>query len=615
MTNTDLNKYLKHYIEEDQTQRAIMLSAPWGKGKSYYIQKELVPYLKKKENGSHSCVVVSLYGLKSLQELNKELYFESKAPAKPERKRRFQKVRAISKPIVTGTLGIGKTVLKALTNIDLDFSLDNPNWDKLYSSVDYSSKLIIFEDLERSGIDIQEILAYVNKLVEIDGVKVLLVANEDELIEYVPIEAETQDQQEFHESISKMIDHVNRKYTEATQRYLTAKEKTVGDTIIFGGDFPNAVKQILSKFNKGVFKLFQEDKAVDSIVKLLDNHGITNLRSFLFACQKACDILNSIDLDQNNDIDFINTLFYGVIIYSNMLHRGRKERWTEGKYFSAELSTEQYPLFRFCYDYITCHVIDIEPSKVNETKAALKELRLYDKDKSLGDKDINTLYNWWIQPEKEVKDAILSITQKLQTDKISFYDYGRIAAHSIRAKAVINCNIEKLKELLVKNLYNRGDKIDADYLFLASMVDEKNPDVLAEFKQLQEAMTASLAAKETTIFDFDYQPSSIVALSNAVFSNHGRILRGGAFASRLEIKRIAEMLKSSSAYEIYQLRGVFYELYKLGNIKDFLGGDKDAIAEMMEAMGSLESFEGFDKIQQLQIQRFSDTLNDIHKRL
>lgn len=66
MTYQNLNQYILHYLTEDKTKSAIMLTAPWGSGKSFYIQNELKPFLEKEENGSHKCLVVSLYGLKEL---------------------------------------------------------------------------------------------------------------------------------------------------------------------------------------------------------------------------------------------------------------------------------------------------------------------------------------------------------------------------------------------------------------------------------------------------------------------------------------------------------------------------------------------------------------------
>ncbi len=44
MKTEELNDFIKHYIEMDKTQSALMLTAPWGTGKSYYI------------NNNHYCI-------------------------------------------------------------------------------------------------------------------------------------------------------------------------------------------------------------------------------------------------------------------------------------------------------------------------------------------------------------------------------------------------------------------------------------------------------------------------------------------------------------------------------------------------------------------------------
>lgn len=76
---------------------------------------------------------------------------------------------------------IRRSTLKVGTSFfGIDLSHSDEDMQKLFESIDLSGKLIILEDLERSGIDILEVLGYVNNLVEQDGVKVLLVANEEE---------------------------------------------------------------------------------------------------------------------------------------------------------------------------------------------------------------------------------------------------------------------------------------------------------------------------------------------------------------------------------------------------------------------------------------------------
>ena len=111
MDNVSLNKYILHYLTNDKTHSAIMLTAPWGTGKSYYIQHELVPFLAEDNNGGHKCIVVSLYGMNTLFDLSRALYMES----------RFKKLVNPSEAATTGKFA-AKTVLKGVTsffNIDL----------------------------------------------------------------------------------------------------------------------------------------------------------------------------------------------------------------------------------------------------------------------------------------------------------------------------------------------------------------------------------------------------------------------------------------------------------------------------------------------------------------
>ena len=170
MTFAELNCYIKHYLEEDETHTAIMLTGEWGSGKTYYVEKILAPFLQKeKKNG---CIVISLYGLETLSDISKSIYMEL----------RMKALDKDSEVLATGKL-IAKTIAKGAAGIfGIDMNMSEDDLQKMYSSVDLSKKLLVFEDVERSNIEITKLLGYVNNLVERDGVKVLLVANENEIL-------------------------------------------------------------------------------------------------------------------------------------------------------------------------------------------------------------------------------------------------------------------------------------------------------------------------------------------------------------------------------------------------------------------------------------------------
>lgn len=254
MTNNELNQFILHYLVEDKTHSAIMLTGAWGTGKSYYIQNELVPFLK--EEHKKDCVTVSLYGIKSTAEISRSIYIELRAKT----------LSAKGEAAVAGKL-IAKTIVRGVVSrFGIDFSKENDTMQELYESINLSNKLVILEDIERSQIEVIELLGYVNSLVEQDNVKVLLVANEDEMLKYngdakkLPLfEQEWSDE----EGVLHSLKHPLRKY-------LTVKEKTVSDTIQYTGDYEGAVSQIIKSFGNPILDKFTNDSSVKTICGFMD---------------------------------------------------------------------------------------------------------------------------------------------------------------------------------------------------------------------------------------------------------------------------------------------------------------------------------------------------------
>ena len=151
--------------------------------------------------------MVSAYGISSIADLNKELFLEIKFQ-KRNKQRKWLEI--CGKTIATGAVGIGKTLLKNVAKIDIDFNLSEPNYKKLYDLINLKNKLIIFEDIERSGVNIIEFLGYVNSLVEQDGVKVLLVANEQEFLRVLDSERQTSNQKTAKKEKGKKSLHTIR---------------------------------------------------------------------------------------------------------------------------------------------------------------------------------------------------------------------------------------------------------------------------------------------------------------------------------------------------------------------------------------------------------------------
>lgn len=604
MTYQNLNQYILHYLTEDKTKSAIMLTAPWGSGKSFYIQNELKPFLEKEENGSHKCLVVSLYGLKELSEISKVLYLESRA--------KF--LNNNSEKMEAGKLAT-KTILKGVTSfLGIDLSHSDEDMQKLFESIDLSGKLIILEDLERSGIDILEVLGYVNNLVEQDGVKVLLVANEEAIKQYKPLTTTTEDQQNVVESMYKATDNNGREFTETAKKYLEIKEKTISDTIQFEEDYSTAISDIICLFDDETLNRLSNDNGVNNILNVMKSCKTFNLRSFIFACQKLSDIFKKLDKKYLSDDNFVKAIFFGTLFFVLRQRNGKNEKWGQEKYFSVELGNEKAPLFKFCYDYITRQIEEFD--EVEDAYQSYFELVLYDSNRSNGDKDIITLQTYYIQTESNVLNALQSIEKRLENpEDISFYQYGTIAVYSILLKSLLGYDIDKIKKHLIDNLKGKGNKLQLEQIFRTIMNGECIDEQKEEYESLRKEMGKSLRLCGEMIPEFDYLPEQSNLFYDSFVKNKYSFYKQKTFAAQLDIKRLSEMFKGCTAEQKQDIRRTFVEMYRVGNIRGFLINDKESIELLLDYIKSDRTGDIGDAIQKLQYDWFIQNLEEIVRKL
>lgn len=604
MTYQELNQYILHYLTEDKTKSAIMLTGPWGTGKSYYIQNELKPFLEKKENGGHSCVIVSLYGLKDTAEISKSIYLGT----------RMKFLTAASEKSTTVTFA-GETIIKGIAGaLGVDLSVSERSLKRLYASVNLTGKLVVLEDLERSGIDILEVLGYVNNLVEQDGVKVLLVANEEELIQYTPLKASTKADLERTEMLDRLNGHKDRLFTDGTLAYLKVKEKTISDTIEFEEDYKTAIREIVQIFDNETLNKFSTAEKVKDILDIMSHCQSYNLRSFIFACQKTNDIFERLDEKYLSDENFVQAVFIGILSFVLKQKNGNSHALGNEKYFSAVLGHEKAPLFKFCYDYIMKQITEFED--IEGAYQAYSELVLYDKNRSNNDNDIITLQTYYVRTDSDVLDAINSIERRLEVpEDISFYQYGTIAVYAIIIKGILGCNIDTIKRRLVSNLEGQGNKLELEQIFRTIIGTDCTTEQKEEYESLRKEMARSLKKGDKIIPNFDYQPGQSKDFYDYAITNEGKFHTQESFAAQFDMKQVSEMFRNSTAEQKQQIRGAFVGMYRIGNIKSFLANDRESIVQLLEFIKADRSDDVGDRIQQLQYDCFIKNLEEIKRKL
>lgn len=603
MTTNEYNSYIKNYLENDKTQSAIMLTAPWGTGKSYYIRNDLSRFL---EENKLSYAIVSAYGLSSIADINKELFLEIKFQ---KTKRQCKWLATFGKTIATGAVGIGKTLLKNIAHIDIDFDLSEPNYKKLYDLVNLKDKLIIFEDIERSNVDIIEILGYVNSLVEQDGVKVLLVANEQEFLKTTDSNSQLSNQRDKNKEPS---------YTPRSIEYLRKKEKTISDTIIFETDKKEALRSIIKLFfpDNLLETLVTKDNIVD-ITNVMSSVKSDNLRAVMFACQKTSDIIKIYDGELDNK--FVRFLLCSIIAYSCRIKSGKNTKWKNDEISPSELGTATFHLYRVCYDYINSQFLN--STKLAEAQRSYLRQKKFESDKNEFNKYFVELKRFYDNTEANVSSAVAGIKELLSKNEgVEASEYGMLANYLIAVRECITNepDVDECKRLMLKNVQGIGSNSNIEHdLMYHNGVELETADQrkeLAEFKK--ELLESIKSKKKEELFTMDNSDKKVENFIDYAYSHKDEIIGNGSFVREINIQNFVDFLKGCSAQEIGDIRGVFLSIYASVNIGEFMSGDKENLELLKDELLKLKNnYTGFDKIQKKQIEWFIGNLEEIIQKL
>lgn len=338
------------------------------------------------------------------------------------------------------------------------------------------------------------------------------------------------------------------------------------------------------------------------------------MRSFIFVCQKSSDIFKKLDKKYLSNKDFIKAIFFGLLFFVLKQRTGKVEKWGQEKYFSIELGNEKAPLFKFCYDYITRQIEEFD--EVEDAYQSYLELVLYDSNRSNGDKDIITLQTYYIQTEINLLNALQNIEKRLKNpEDISFYQYGTIAVYSIFIKDILGFNIDEIKRFLIDNLKGKGGKLQLEQIFRTIMGDECTAKQKEEYESLRREMEKSLKIGSEGIPKFDYLPEQSNLFCDSIEKNEYKFHLQKSFAAQFDMKRLSEMFKGCTAEQKQDIRRTFVEMYRVGNIRDFLINDKESIELLLDYIKSDRAGDIGDAIQKLQYDWFIQNLEEIVRKL
>ena len=219
------------YINCNENTGALLLTGPWGCGKSY-LMKQIAKDLNQEK--AAAIAVISLFGLDSISAINKRVkdeYISLKLGTLGKSARKLSKKLAILVKdglAVAGSAAPGVTGLAAASQgLSSALSYDLFGFFDVQSTIGNNDSkrkfVIVFDDLERCDINSKkDILGAINNFVENKQIKVIVIADEDKI--------DGDDYREYKEKLisrtlcmtadyDSIIENISANYVEAADGY------------------------------------------------------------------------------------------------------------------------------------------------------------------------------------------------------------------------------------------------------------------------------------------------------------------------------------------------------------------------------------------------------------
>ncbi len=258
---------------------AVMLEGPWGSGKTWLVKK----FAGALDRELYTCYYVSLYGVRSASDIVEQLY---------------QQINPIlGNPKVQKSLSVLRSVMKSALKINLDgeekgsLELSPPELSK---SVNVKNAILIFDDLERCAMPLNETFGLINQFVEHDGNRVILLAN--------PLNFTT---------------------PEAAAGFKTMREKLIGRSFTIPPDPKSALLFFLRDLEADCGRIL--GRRLPDILAIFDRANYANLRELRQALVDFSDLWHCLPVDHRKrdpDHPFWGRLVHDVVSLSIELRAG-----------------------------------------------------------------------------------------------------------------------------------------------------------------------------------------------------------------------------------------------------------------------------------------------------
>lgn len=438
MRDDDIIKKVLAYVADERYRQAVLIDGEWGTGKTFFVKEKLLKCLSE-ELPEKKFYYISLYGVSSSEQIIDEIY-SSMVESIIEKKLGEEKGKTVEKGISFAS----KLVAAGIKY----FNIDPSDLPKLSDVQELRRAVIIFDDLERCALDVNQTLGVINNLVEHNDVKIILVANQNEvgkmnfskdlshkyqvaIDERVELD-ENDKQKNSKGSYTKeqLIKRTEQLFSEDIF-YKKIKEKLIGLTIYYQSNLGEVFVSVTEKFiRKDSLKEYLKINK-QKIVNIFEEKKHYNIRTLIFALiafEKFYDIIDAIQVESEEYVKYEldRVLKYTLISAINIKSGQSTFSWekTSSKsgivYYDIKNMWESRVYgYRFVDDYLL--QCNLDKRNVEETILEIVNKKKMADDSKILENSLQyrKLHLWWELEDEEIEESVSKIYIELQQQKYS----------------------------------------------------------------------------------------------------------------------------------------------------------------------------------------------------
>lgn len=260
------------YIHQKEVNGAVLLSGKWGCGKTY-IANNIINQINENE-GDYIAIIVSLFGISDIEKIDKKIkekifnkFFNDKLNGIENVKNKIKPFLNNIKDVhpILGGINAALTVnIYDLINVEKIIKIPGKETSK-------KELIIFFDDMERTGIEIRDLLGKINEYSEGKKIKCILIADEDKIIQ---------------------------------TEYSEFKEKLISRTVKINIDSCNIVETIVDSYNSDCesYKIFLKESKhqITDIFENSNSSNIRTLKTIFIDFERIYKLSNTINLPDNS---------------------------------------------------------------------------------------------------------------------------------------------------------------------------------------------------------------------------------------------------------------------------------------------------------------------------